>query len=166
MFNPHRIFAEIKPLPLVCSDCDFTTQMEVPTDEQLCMLIDASYFISLRRELVLLQRTQELFDKFPTSLHPVKMAKSILRTKEAGFAEVASGPDSEFENALQVDQGLLNFLCPPNGTTSFYLPARLKWVEAAVRNHAKSVQEAFVQCPVCEDGFLLIRDEHFNTQAK
>ena len=162
IFNPHKVFSKIRPLPVACTECNSHFQLEQPTDDQLDMLINASYLVSLRRELVLLQRTQELFDKFPDSRHPVKVAKSVLRTKESGFAEPASKPDQAFEEALQSDQELMHFLRPPTGSSSFYLPARLHGAKEGVENFAASVAKAAVKCTHCQTGFLCIQDPHFD----
>ena len=118
--------------------------------------------VSLRQELVLLQRTQELFDEFSNSRHPVKVAKSSLKTKENQYAAPVSEPDPDFENALQSDQELMHFLRPPTGSSSFYLPARLNGVKEGVENFATLIKKDAVRCTHCPTGFLRIQDPHFD----
>jgi len=157
MFFPKTFFGNTNPLPLVCAFCGCQTEIWSPSDQQLGDLIDASYLISLQRELLRLQRTQVLFDRFPASRHPVKVDKFYAGNSRDQDTE----EDADFEAALQSDPELMEFLRPASGERSFYLPARLSWVTQRVAYLKNAVAQSSIRCGSCQEGFLRIKHSWF-----
>ena len=134
--------------PMVCRGCGVESELSCADEEVRDALIEAANRDEFRDELDLLQRADRLFKRFPRSQHPVKVAKE----------RVATGPvpwvsDPEFERALQGERGLYDFL----SRSSFYLPARLRFVAERVAELEQSPEPRRFACPVC--GFVPLRLE-------
>lgn len=141
---------------VICDRCAQTEALIDFDDELREALVDDGYLRDFRRELALLDRAQRLFAKFPRSRHPIKVAK-----EHGTFSGESTAPDPEFEQALQQDSKLYDFLVK----TSFLLPARLHFVREQVGTLGIQPAHRRLCCAVCRTGRLHLEPAFFDSLA-
>lgn len=144
---------EIEKIPIVCHICEEHVELQSPNDTVRDSLIQASYIRAFQEEIVLLQRTQALFDRFPGSRHPKKIHH--LYVKQSERLDVC--PDAEFAEALVNDPELSVFL-----QGGFLLPARLASITEACSRWEAELDDAPIRCAACTQGHYLIDAELFD----
>ncbi len=144
---------EIENIPVVCHICEEHVELQSPNDTVRDALVQASYIRLFQVEIVLLQRTQALFDRFPGSRHPKKIYHLFVRQSE----RLDVFPDAEFAEALGNDPELSVLL-----QSGFLLPARLAFITEACRRWESELDDAPIRCVTCAQGHYLIDADLFD----
>ncbi|BCM88989.1 hypothetical protein IAD21_00831 [Abditibacteriota bacterium] len=152
MINKREELERFDFLPLSCDQCGFQTTIPLPDGEVLDELYDISCLRESQHELVVLQRAQALFDRFPDSRHSQKMCKEFLGKDECPTVEA----DPEFDAALNADPELKAFL----GGRLFWLPARLKAVTESIERQGQP-DSHLIGCTNCQNGHFGIEPKFF-----
>jgi ribosomal protein S27AE len=153
---PEDSLRKVERLPILCAGCGYSTTLSEHDASLDQALVESTYLHELRRELVLLERTEEFFARFPGSKHRLKVSKAYRDRKE--LREIQDDP--EFEDALRAEPDLYRFL---TNHSSFLLPARLRGVRESIQQVQTSLDVRLVECPNCKTGHLTIEHELFQT---
>ena len=140
-------------VPVVCDHCGLRQSVQPSTEEVYDALVEATYLFEFKHELILLERLQTLFERFPTSLHPTKLAREYLHKEERPKSQY----DPVFEEALNSDKELKEML----KISRFWLPGRLKFVREALERGQDWVNRSNVVCPSCRKGHYYIEQAFF-----
>lgn len=161
---PLREIQALQPctfVPLVCNACGNQTDRKTPSFEDLKAFLLVQALRTTRHELVLLQRTQVLCNRFPDSRHPVRVAILNIKLPSGSKGE----PDQEFEAAMREDPELADWLCPSQGYRGIYLPARLKATTEAVNSLEKQVMnQPIARCSSCGQAALEVPESFIEEQ--
>jgi len=146
--NKWAALQELENVPVSCSTCGVQTELHSPDEAVRHALHDASYIQSFKKEIVLLQRTQALFDRFPESRHPIKVNHEHVEKAERTQVQA----DTDFDRALADDAELRHFLM----RSSFLLPARLAGVSKACDEWQQRLDDSLIRCNACQYGHYVI----------
>jgi hypothetical protein len=145
---------EIDNVPVVCNTCGQQAELQSPDDTVRDALVEASYIRSVQEEIILLHRTQTLFERFPKSRHPIRIHHLYVKQTK----RLHTHSDAEFAKALADDPELKVFLTQ----NSFLLPARLAAITQACESWEKRLDSTAIQCAECGRGHYLIEPDLFN----
>lgn len=156
-----QVFKDCARIPLVCNACGWQTERDTPPFEDLKSYEVVRQLRAVPSELSLLQRIKMLFDRFPESRHPARVDKLHIRLPDGSEDE----SDPQFEAAMREDPEVAECLCPSVGITSFYLPARLKYISETVSSLEERLPDLPVtHCPSCNGATLQIPDSFIESQ--
>lgn len=153
LFEKELAIREVESIPIICDYCGKESTLEQPPRQICDALVNASYIYDFQQELTLLKRTQALFNRFPDSCHYKKLGKEYLDSERP-----KSQPDLEFEKALNEDTELKSFL----GTHGFWLPARLKGVQASLSRWQEELDREAIRCALCNKGHSRVEPDFFD----
>jgi len=151
---PDESLRRVQRVPTVCAGCGYLATLDEHDEALDRALISNTYLQELRHELILLERTERFFERFPASKHRLKVSKLCQDRKE--LREVQD--DSTFENALRAEPQLYEFL---TANSSFRLPTRLREVRKNIQQLRTELDVDLIKCPTCKRGRLMIEHDFF-----
>lgn len=173
--DPLSAAKRLNKFPVYCPTCGYTATIDPPSEAGICGIVERSHEIEWNYEREMLQRLDALIRRFPDSLHRDKVR---VTTHKAGpnnqFYEILDSrpiesqpiitrriePDPLFDEALNSDSELRDWL----KGSSFLLYRRLSMFEQKA-NYSEKYELEELKCPGCQDDYIAINREFFETLA-